>query len=161
MFNKFKINRSVNRVIEDKYYEQVAMEMSQGNINIGTWTRAKANAEGDEKKTEALYIKYRVQTLHDAVHANHVLTEELVKEAKIVNISKKFQAPIPLSKKDLAFAKSAVLEGEFSYFENNANSFTNDNLELLIEYSDLCNEQKIHTYLCKLLKSNVNTLNFD
>jgi hypothetical protein len=74
-FKKIKLSRAVDRVIEDRFYEQVAIEMSNNEINLGTWTRAKANANGDKGKTEALYIKYRVQALHDTVNAVEVLTD--------------------------------------------------------------------------------------
>ena len=140
-----------------------------------------------KKKTEALYIKYRVQTLHDAVHANYVLTEELEKEAKkdsyidipktkktpskkvaeitttsnydddVVEVIKKIEAdtlvntPIPQSRKDFTLAKSAILQGDINYIKANSNYFPNEFIKELIEYSDLCDEYKIHTYLCKLL----------
>jgi len=74
-FKKIKLSRAIDRVIEDRFYEQVALEMINDDINLGTWTRAKADANGDKGVTEALYIKYRVQTLHDAVNAVDVFTE--------------------------------------------------------------------------------------
>lgn len=80
-FKKVKLARSINRVIEDSFYEQVALEMEKGDIKLGTWTRAKANAEGDNDKTEALYIKYRVQYLHDAINATEVVLDEASKVA--------------------------------------------------------------------------------
>lgn len=80
-FKKVKLSLSIDRVIEDRFYEQVAIEMMNDSINLGTWTRAKANANGDKEKTEALYIKYRVQTLHDAINAVEVLTEVNAKQA--------------------------------------------------------------------------------
>lgn len=150
MFNHFKFNRSVNRVIEDKYYEQVAHEMAQENINIGTWARAKANAEGDEKKTEALYIKYRVQALHDEIYVTNKLNSDLEKRSEKDNyivIPNKNKPLTPLKGKDLAFAKSAIIQSDFTYIKNNVNSFSNETFELLIEYSELCDEYDILDYL--------------
>jgi hypothetical protein len=166
VFNRFKINRSVNRIIEDKYYEQVAFEMTQGNINIGTWTRAKVNAEGDKKKTEALYIKYRVQTLHDEVHAISTLNDELNKKnsyiekpIKKITPVKKVENPVikpnnikniePLQGKNLALARSAVINGDLIYIEFYSCDFSSETLDLLIEYSELCGEDEIYNYLIK------------
>lgn len=150
-----------------------------------------------KKKTEALYIKYRVQTLHDAVHANYVLTEELAKEAKkdsyidipktkktptkkvaeitntsnydvyVVEVIKKIEADtlvntsITQSRKDFAFAKSAILQGDINYIKANSNDFTNEAINQLIEYSDLCGEYKILTYLTSLSNFNRESINAD
>jgi len=178
VFNKFKINRSINRVIEDKYYEQVALEMSEGDINIGTWTRAKSNAEGDERKTEALYIKYRVQSLHDEIHAISTLNKELDKKNKEIyhapEIKKKVQEKketivepqisrvieIPTSK-DVTFAKSAILQGDIDYIKINSSDLPYEAINQLIEYSDLCGEDKIFTYLKGLSNFNREPINWD
>jgi len=172
VFNRLKINRSVNRVIEDKYYEQVAFEIDQGNINIGTWTRAKANAEGDKNKTEALYIKYRVQALHDVVHAINTLNDDELKsksnyiEKPIEKVTpvKQNKTPIikpkklknvePLKGKDLALARSAVISGDLMYIKTNSCHFSSETLDLLIEYSELCDEDDIYNYLMEKQKIN-------
>lgn len=46
--------------IPDKFYDEVARELQEGSIVSGLWTKAYAEMEGDEAKTRALYIKYRV-----------------------------------------------------------------------------------------------------
>jgi hypothetical protein len=161
VFNRLKINRSVNRIIEDKYYEQVAFEMAQGNINVGTWTRAKANAEGDKNKTEALYIKYRVQSLHDEVHAINTLNDELNNKSNYIEKPIEKITPIkkikniePLKGKDLALARSAVISGDLMYIQTNSRHFSSETLDLLIEYSELCDEDEIYNYLMDKHKIN-------
>lgn len=176
MFDKFKINRSVNKVIEDKYYEQVAIEMSEGRINVGTWTRAKANAEGDENKTEALYIKYRVQSLHDEIHVISTLNKELGKKNKEIHHATNRQVPekketitaaqiirviAPFTSKDLSFAKSAILQGDINYIKINSSDYPSKAINQLIEYSDLCGEYGIFTYLTSLSKFNREPINAD
>ncbi|MDC1428833.1 DUF805 domain-containing protein [Emcibacteraceae bacterium] len=65
-------NRAVNTKVveteahelgEDKFYEKVATEMDNGNINGGLWAKSTVHAEGDQAKTKAYYIKYRVEVL--------------------------------------------------------------------------------------------------
>jgi len=44
-------------------YERVSREMAEGDIKEGMWTKAFANAMGDEGKAKALYIRMRVEQL--------------------------------------------------------------------------------------------------
>ena len=67
MFEKFKLNSAANRLIDEKVYEQVVNELSQGVKKSGLWAKALANSEGVEEKAKALYIKYRVQAIKDEV----------------------------------------------------------------------------------------------
>lgn len=85
MFKKFKAGLSAQRLIDEKLYELVAAEMSNDDIKIGLWTKATADAEGNENKIKALYIKYRVQAMQDEAKIESVLIEEateLLEEAK-------------------------------------------------------------------------------
>jgi hypothetical protein len=45
------------------YYEQVAEEIENKEINKGIWARAMSESDGDRNKAESLYIKYRVKEL--------------------------------------------------------------------------------------------------
>jgi hypothetical protein len=49
--------------ISDKFYDVVARELKEESIVDGLWTRAYSETGGDEAKTRALYIKYRVTQL--------------------------------------------------------------------------------------------------
>jgi hypothetical protein len=49
--------------IDDTYYDQVARELQNKTLIPGLWTKAYADANGDEAKARALYIKYRVAQL--------------------------------------------------------------------------------------------------
>ena len=61
------------RHFEEKVYEAVAQELESGVRREGLWLKAIANADGDETKAKALYIRYRAQALLDEAHvAAHV-----------------------------------------------------------------------------------------
>jgi len=48
---------------DEVLYEQVSREMANGDIKEGMWTKAYANAMGDEGKAKAMYIRMRVEEL--------------------------------------------------------------------------------------------------
>jgi hypothetical protein len=48
---------------EDAFYEQVGKEIEANNLQTGLWTRAFAEADGDENRAKAIYIKLRVAQL--------------------------------------------------------------------------------------------------
>jgi hypothetical protein len=49
--------------ITDAIYDQIGAELQNDSVNRGLWTRAYADANGDDAKTRALYIKYRAAQL--------------------------------------------------------------------------------------------------
>ena len=51
---------------DEKYYQAVADELREGRINDGLWTKALARCQGDENKTKATYIQWRVEQLMQA-----------------------------------------------------------------------------------------------
>jgi hypothetical protein len=51
---------------DEKYYQAVADELRQNRINDGLWTKALARCQGDENKTKATYIQWRVEQLMQA-----------------------------------------------------------------------------------------------
>lgn len=48
---------------DERYYEQVAHELQSGPVYAGMWTKAFADAKGNESEAKALYIKRRVAEL--------------------------------------------------------------------------------------------------
>jgi hypothetical protein len=48
---------------DEKYYQAVADELREGRINDGLWTKALARCQGDENKTKATYIQWRVEQI--------------------------------------------------------------------------------------------------
>jgi len=82
--NSKSTEESTSRLLEEKLYEQVAVEVSQGKIRNGLWAKALANSDGVEKKAKSLYINYRVQSIIDKAYlleeAHRSKEEELKKE---------------------------------------------------------------------------------
>ncbi len=76
MFKKFKAGLSAQRLIDEQLYAQVAEELSEGNVKAGLWTKATADADGNENKIKALYIKYRVQSMQDEAKILEALVDE-------------------------------------------------------------------------------------
>ena len=48
---------------EDRLYEQIAQELEANTVDKALWTKAYAQAGGDDKQTRALYIKARFARL--------------------------------------------------------------------------------------------------
>ena len=63
MFNK----SAEERLNEERLYTLIAAEIAEGSVKAGLWTKAIAQANGDETKIEPNYIKLRLQNLHDEI----------------------------------------------------------------------------------------------
>ena len=51
------------KMLEEEIYRLIAEEIETGSINKGLWTKAFSEADGEDNKTKALYIKYRFDQL--------------------------------------------------------------------------------------------------
>jgi hypothetical protein len=65
IFDKFKTSTAIDRLSEEKLYEQVAQELKAGKKREGIWVKAMAKSDGDLNKAESLYIELRVQAIKD------------------------------------------------------------------------------------------------
>ena len=72
-----KIKRTAisDRLIEEKLYEQVLREFESGVRRDGLWAKAFQKSRGDEQKANALYLKYRVQSIKDETEIDNMLAE--------------------------------------------------------------------------------------
>ena len=50
---------------EEDAYEKAAEEIENKSQNKGMWAKAFADADGDEQKQKALYLKYRAKQLNE------------------------------------------------------------------------------------------------
>ena len=66
-------------MIEEEFYELAYEEIESGNLKKGLWAKAFSEAEGDENKAKALYIKYRF----DQIKEGHKEIEQEEEEVKI------------------------------------------------------------------------------
>jgi hypothetical protein len=56
-----------NQTADDNaFYEAVAREIEQGQLDKVIWTRAVANSAGDDKLARSLYVRYRAEALQEA-----------------------------------------------------------------------------------------------
>ena len=76
MFEKFRRTSAAARLIEEQLYEQVVIELAQGQRRDGLWAKAMANSDGSEEKTKSLYIKYRVQSIKDEAEIAEAVAEQ-------------------------------------------------------------------------------------
>ena len=58
-----KPSQSSLQELEDRCYAQIAQELETNTVDKGVWTKAYAQAGGDDKQTRALYIKTRFDRL--------------------------------------------------------------------------------------------------
>ena len=66
LLEKFK--NADDRQREELVYKEVLIEIQKGIRRDGLWAKALVDGEGDKVKAEALYIKYRVQSLSDEMN---------------------------------------------------------------------------------------------
>lgn len=81
------------RDMDEKLYSVVVEELENGTINKALWAKALADSDSDKDKTQALYIKLRVQKLYDEMNfekEQRVATEraKAVVENKKVKVEK-------------------------------------------------------------------------
>ena len=57
--------------VDKKTYELIAEEIDTGNTQRALWTKAFSDAEGDDKRTRALYIKYRFEEISNELQDDH------------------------------------------------------------------------------------------
>ena len=79
-FSKFKSQKAVDRINEEKIYEAIVKELQQGIRREGLWAKALAKSEGNESKAKSLYIEFRAQSITDEI--------ELAKQAAIADAEK-------------------------------------------------------------------------
>ena len=76
-----------SRLEEELIYKHILEEMDSGVIRDGLYAKAMANSNGDESKAKSLYMKYRLQSVKDAMGGNSYLeyVEKLNLEEKKKN----------------------------------------------------------------------------
>jgi len=58
--------KETNVIHDDAFYDEVAKEMQENRLIPGVWARAFAEADGDENRAKAIYIKSRVTQLTES-----------------------------------------------------------------------------------------------
>ena len=98
--------------VEYALHEKVGKDLERGEKNLGVWTKAIAEVEGDEQKIEAKYIELMVQHLKDEIAAGaelaEILEEEhekgmrMARERREAEQARTVSAPYDAIKKELA-----------------------------------------------------------
>lgn len=66
---------------DDALFEQVALELDSGQMAKALWTRAFAEADGDENRARAIYIRLRIARLQEEAAANSSRAAERAQHA--------------------------------------------------------------------------------
>lgn len=64
----FNFSTKEKREMDEKLYAVVVEELENGTVNKALWAKALADSDSDKDKTQALYIKLRVQKLYDEIN---------------------------------------------------------------------------------------------
>lgn len=70
--DNYRANEIDKREIEHRILEAIADEIDNNSLDRATWLKAFSEAEADDAKAKALYIKYRKERLLDQLDAIHI-----------------------------------------------------------------------------------------
>lgn len=82
IFSSFAGDTSTQRLEESRLFEKAYEEYEHDVIVKGLWAKAIAEAEGNEKKVEAIYLKLRVQQIKDETELSAKSKQSKSKAAK-------------------------------------------------------------------------------
>ncbi len=105
IFEKFKTNQAISRLTEEKIYAQVAEEIQTGILRNGLWAKAIAEAELNEEKAKAIYIKLRVQSIIDEANINHA---EKIEQKEYSNQKTAVDRDRKQTKKEIDYWKESI-----------------------------------------------------
>ena len=97
---KVETTLAESRLEEELIYKHILEEMDSGVIREGLYAKALANSNGDEAKAKSLYMKYRLQSVKDAMGGNSYL--EYVEKLKLEEREKKKKLNKPKKIKPLS-----------------------------------------------------------
>ena len=80
LFDKYKQQSALNRMQEERLFAFVSEELQSGDTRPGLYAQALVEAEGDDKKARAAYIKLRVQSLKDEYTIQQLIDEIYLQE---------------------------------------------------------------------------------
>ena len=81
IFTSAKAKLAAQKLAEEQLYEFAAEEIAANNIRPGLWAKALAEAEGDDSKAKARYIKLRVETMRAEADLSNFAQEETRRSA--------------------------------------------------------------------------------
>ena len=111
MFWKGKNEKYLLQKYKDSLYEKVQEDLTNDIIDKGVWARAYAKSEGDENKTKALYIEYKVQDL--------ILEGEAINETMEKIARKNEQENRKAAKEKEQESRKKAKEDKYKFYEAN------------------------------------------
>ena len=57
--------KAVSNLEEERVYEAISIEIAEGSVKAGLWTKAIAEADGNKERIESIYIRLRFQNIVD------------------------------------------------------------------------------------------------
>jgi hypothetical protein len=93
-FFKSATEKLVSKEVEYKLHEKVLRDLANDKKDLGIWGKAFVDADGDDKKTEAIYVKLMVQHYKDTAKSeaeleaiwNENYNREQIEEARQAKI---------------------------------------------------------------------------
>ncbi|PKO63141.1 MAG: hypothetical protein CVU24_00660 [Betaproteobacteria bacterium HGW-Betaproteobacteria-18] len=148
MFENLRRAAAASRIADEVLYEQVVLELAEGEKRLGLWAKALSDCQGDEQKARALYIRYRVQSIKDEIEVlkaerqksfvdNSASSERPPEKTALVEV---LPSPLPVDPGELVDMLADVIDSEDQYQQASllieklrSIGFDNDTIELLIE----------------------------
>jgi hypothetical protein len=79
---QFKGQRAINRLSEDHLIATVLEEKKKGEVDQVALAKAQMEAEGNVEKTEALYLKHRIQRIKDSDNATLAIADSIMQKTQ-------------------------------------------------------------------------------
>ncbi len=148
IFDKFKTSTAIDRLSEEKLYEQVAQELKAGKKREGIWVKAMAKTGGDLNKAESMYIELRVQAIKDETN---LASEQRGRELE-QRISNKQKECLGILKSRGYKVTQRANTGEYTVFDKKPNnSHICSSLESLCKYANTVGISKTKQYTEKII----------
>ena len=158
IFDKFKTSTAIDRLSEEKLYEQVAQELKAGKKREGIWVKAMAKTGGDLNKAESMYIELRVQAIKDETNlaseqrGRELELESERKQAEEKRISNKQKECLGILKYRGYKVTQRANTGEYTVFDKKPNnSHICSSLESLCKYANTVGISKTKQHTEKVM----------
>jgi len=114
IIDKLREAKIQGRLEESMFYEIVANEMEKGEYFKGLQTQAFAEAEGDERKAKALYIKLRVKALKDEIYIHEKEPKKKATQNQSQNTSQELKKkPVEIKPVEIKPGDDKIFDGDF------------------------------------------------
>lgn len=136
MFNYFKKKAIDSRTRDEVLYEFVLDEIEKNEVSKGLWAKAVATANGDNKKVDSLYLKYRVQSIKDAFSIIEIDYISMPKDDLFTYIQSELYKDVELKKEQPLLSLSEIKN---ILKETKVKQLNHKNAFLIKEINDISN----------------------